>query len=169
MPACGNDSCGISSGICGAITYGSGEQDDNGYWDVPCSVCSLTASLRPVRKGATKYDVWPEPPPSLTFLQMVSILDLPLGTDPLGRHEDPVVLQERARLYKSYKEIRTTDDNNPSDKVVLNDIGDCMNLARASWLKEHLMFRDVRRRARVRRVKRRAKSKASPPAPLRRV
>jgi hypothetical protein len=36
---CGNSECGISTGICGSITAGTGEVDFNGYWEFPCYVC----------------------------------------------------------------------------------------------------------------------------------
>ena len=30
---CGNEDCCASTGICGRITFGSGELDDHGYWE----------------------------------------------------------------------------------------------------------------------------------------
>ena len=39
-PECGHIDCGISSGIDGSITFGSGLLDENGYWEYPCSVCA---------------------------------------------------------------------------------------------------------------------------------
>lgn len=37
---CGNPACSTSTGICGNITFGSGELDDYGYWEIPCETCS---------------------------------------------------------------------------------------------------------------------------------
>lgn len=39
-PACGHMDCGVSSGIDGSLTFGSGMLDDYGYWEHPCSVCA---------------------------------------------------------------------------------------------------------------------------------
>ena len=39
-PACGNLLCGVSTGICGGLTFGSGKLDDNGYWEFPCYTCA---------------------------------------------------------------------------------------------------------------------------------
>lgn len=40
MGQCGDETCSVSSGICGAITFGRGELDDYGYWEEPCGVCA---------------------------------------------------------------------------------------------------------------------------------
>lgn len=37
---CGNRACKVSTGICGSLTFGSGELDPNGYWEYPCEVCA---------------------------------------------------------------------------------------------------------------------------------
>lgn len=37
---CSNKECKISSGICGRLTFGSGELDDYGYWEFPCAECA---------------------------------------------------------------------------------------------------------------------------------
>ena len=37
---CGNPECYVSTGICDSLTFGRGELDDNGYWEVPCSICA---------------------------------------------------------------------------------------------------------------------------------
>lgn len=37
---CGDPSCGASTGICESLTFGSGELDDNGYWEKPCAPCA---------------------------------------------------------------------------------------------------------------------------------
>ena len=36
---CGREECGASTGIDGSATFGTGELDDNGYWEHPCEVC----------------------------------------------------------------------------------------------------------------------------------
>ena len=37
---CGNKKCGVSTGICGSTTFGSGKLDDYGYWKNPCRKCA---------------------------------------------------------------------------------------------------------------------------------
>ncbi len=37
---CNNPECAVSHGICGSLTFGSGELDDYGYWERPCSTCA---------------------------------------------------------------------------------------------------------------------------------
>lgn len=37
---CANKDCKISTGICGSLTFGSGELDDLGYWQKPCKNCA---------------------------------------------------------------------------------------------------------------------------------
>ena len=49
MKACGNPNCSVSTGICGSQTFGSGELDDNGYWEHPCGACERQhAGLPPI-------------------------------------------------------------------------------------------------------------------------
>lgn len=36
---CKNLKCGVSTGICGSTTCGSGKLDPNGYWEYPCTAC----------------------------------------------------------------------------------------------------------------------------------
>ena len=40
MSLCGKVECGASTGIDGSVTFGSGELDDFGYWEKPCSICA---------------------------------------------------------------------------------------------------------------------------------
>lgn len=40
MARCGSKDCGVSSGICGSLTFGSGELDDYGYWEISCDPCA---------------------------------------------------------------------------------------------------------------------------------
>ena len=37
---CKNKDCSSSTGICGSITFGYGDLDDNGYWEFPCETCA---------------------------------------------------------------------------------------------------------------------------------
>jgi hypothetical protein len=37
---CTDPKCCSSSGICGAVTFGSGTLDEFGYWEVPCDQCA---------------------------------------------------------------------------------------------------------------------------------
>lgn len=36
---CKRKKCRASTGICGSITFGTGELDSNGYWEFPCKEC----------------------------------------------------------------------------------------------------------------------------------
>lgn len=36
---CGRKECRVSKGICGSITFGTGELSFNGYWEFPCKKC----------------------------------------------------------------------------------------------------------------------------------
>lgn len=54
--ACGNPKCGVSTGICERPTFGSGELDSNGYWEVPCSVC---ARAWEAKNGLEEGQCWP--------------------------------------------------------------------------------------------------------------
>ena len=49
---CENKKCGVSTGICESATFGSGELDDNGYWENPCEECARAfEKLEPEYKG----------------------------------------------------------------------------------------------------------------------
>lgn len=37
---CGNPKCSTSTGIHEGLTFGSGELDDYGFWERPCSICA---------------------------------------------------------------------------------------------------------------------------------
>lgn len=36
---CGRKECYASSGICGSVTFGTGELNQYGYWEFPCKEC----------------------------------------------------------------------------------------------------------------------------------
>ena len=38
--SCGNYNCSTSSSVLDFLTFGSGELDDNGFWENPCPVCA---------------------------------------------------------------------------------------------------------------------------------
>jgi len=40
MPHCGNPNCSVSTGIHDGLTFGSGELDENGFWEHPCPICA---------------------------------------------------------------------------------------------------------------------------------
>ena len=40
MTECGNQGCGVSTGIHEGLTFGSGQLDFNGYWENPCPTCA---------------------------------------------------------------------------------------------------------------------------------
>jgi hypothetical protein len=58
MKACGRDDCGVSSGICEELTFGRGELDFNGYWEIPCRSCA-EAFEKKNPDMACEYGVWP--------------------------------------------------------------------------------------------------------------
>ncbi len=58
MNACGHADCGASSGICDELTFGRGELDDHGYWEIPCRACA-EAFEREHPGTAKQYGVWP--------------------------------------------------------------------------------------------------------------
>lgn len=38
--ACGHKDCKASMGICESITFGRGDLDEYGYWEIPCGPCA---------------------------------------------------------------------------------------------------------------------------------
>lgn len=52
---CGNPDCGVSSGICERMTFGSGGFDANGYWEYPCRPCAEA------HENETGEEAWPFP------------------------------------------------------------------------------------------------------------
>lgn len=50
---CGREECGASTGIDESTTFGTGELDQNGYWEHPCAVCkrAWNAITRRRKKG----------------------------------------------------------------------------------------------------------------------
>jgi len=40
MSKCGHHDCRISSAMDDSLTFGRGELDDYGYWEIPCPVCA---------------------------------------------------------------------------------------------------------------------------------
>jgi len=139
MPACGNTDCAVSSGICGALTFGSGELDDNGYWKNPCVLCALAWKSW---DDGTDDVVWPDPPPLLTFKQMIRVLEGPMGI--IKKGTDPFVADERRKINTSYKKLRTTRENKATDKAILADIGQCMLKASSTWLAQQFDYRAIR-------------------------
>ena len=62
---CGNPDCSTSTGICGRLTFGSGELDEHGYFDNGCEMCA-----REWKKKHPDAAVWPvfeEEKPGLKF------------------------------------------------------------------------------------------------------
>jgi hypothetical protein len=54
---CGNPECGVSTGICDRLTFGSGELDNHGYWEHPCIICAAVSQKFSPSLG----EVWPDP------------------------------------------------------------------------------------------------------------
>jgi len=48
-----NHNCGISTGICGSVTFGTGKLDEYGYWKNPCPECAKAW------KEQYNEDTWP--------------------------------------------------------------------------------------------------------------
>lgn len=60
---CGNPNCATSTHIGDCLTFGSGELDDNGFWEFPCYICAQAAYDRDLAAGRTEYmPYWPETP-----------------------------------------------------------------------------------------------------------
>lgn len=59
---CNNPDCKVSTGICEGLTFGSGELDDNGYWQIPCGKCARAWEKHHPEDGAC----WPYKPEDLT-------------------------------------------------------------------------------------------------------
>jgi hypothetical protein len=53
---CGNEECCCSTGICDSLTYGRGELDSYGYWEIPCLICARAAEARDGERVGT---YWP--------------------------------------------------------------------------------------------------------------
>ena len=61
---CGNPKCGVSTGIHDGLTFGSGDLDQNGFWEHGCEKCArLNEKLYP-EDGRC----WPFGPPTRTEL-----------------------------------------------------------------------------------------------------
>lgn len=43
---CGNNECGVSTGIDGKLTFGTGHLDDHGFWEYPCESCEQASLER---------------------------------------------------------------------------------------------------------------------------
>lgn len=37
---CGNPNCSATSNIAEDLSFGSGEMDNNGFWERPCAICA---------------------------------------------------------------------------------------------------------------------------------
>jgi hypothetical protein len=46
-----NHGCFVSTGICGSLTFGSGQLDHNGYWERPCGICARTHEIKHPEDG----------------------------------------------------------------------------------------------------------------------
>jgi hypothetical protein len=57
LPPCGNIDCGVSTGFHDGLTFGSGELDEYGYWEKPCTTCA-----RAYETAHTGYKAWPFEP-----------------------------------------------------------------------------------------------------------
>lgn len=55
VKACGNDGCGVSTGICESLTFGQGRLSFNGYWEKPCAPCARAHEVNYPSEG----ECWP--------------------------------------------------------------------------------------------------------------
>jgi len=57
MKACGNSDCCVSTGIHEGLTFGRGELDDLGYWEIPCGICAREWEEKylPTEEVLTRY------------------------------------------------------------------------------------------------------------------
>jgi hypothetical protein len=53
--ACGNEDCSVSTGIHDGLTFGRGDLDDYGFWQIPCSPCARRHEREHPEDGAC----WP--------------------------------------------------------------------------------------------------------------
>ncbi len=59
--SCGRMDCGVSTGICGSLTFGRGRLDDYGYWEIPCAPCARATEKAHPEHGTC----WPGGPGEL--------------------------------------------------------------------------------------------------------
>lgn len=63
--ACENPNCGISTGICEKLTFGSGVLDDYGYWEHPCYECARAwEMLQSEKNNGVCHPAWPPMDPA---------------------------------------------------------------------------------------------------------
>ena len=51
---CGHDDCAVSTNIADQISFGRGELDFNGFWEIPCGICA-----REWEKNHPEDSCWP--------------------------------------------------------------------------------------------------------------
>ena len=56
MSICGNKDCEVSTGVYDHLTFGSGELDENGFWEYPCEDC---ARHHEIMHDETPGTCWP--------------------------------------------------------------------------------------------------------------
>ena len=56
LAAMDHTKCGVSTGICGSLTYGQGKLSENGYWEKPCWLCAREAEID---DGVPANSYWP--------------------------------------------------------------------------------------------------------------
>jgi hypothetical protein len=61
---CGDEDCGVSTGIVDEeLTFGSGELDEHGYWELPCAKCARAYErLNPKAGSCWPFAKTPEAP-----------------------------------------------------------------------------------------------------------
>lgn len=55
MKSCDNEECSVSTGIHERLTFGSGDIDFNGYWEIPCPICARAHEAKFPEDG----ECWP--------------------------------------------------------------------------------------------------------------
>lgn len=97
--ACGNPECGISTGICGSITAGTGKLDFNGYWEFPCYICPKKFEHREQSSRGSEA----------SYLNDHQEVQMPLFNQEEPDHDpwmdEPLTEEEEASMVKAMKEF----------------------------------------------------------------
>lgn len=72
MKACGREDCCISTGIHEGLTFGRGQLDDHGYWDIPCAPCARAYEKR----NPNEPPCWPFPDTKDAMTKSYSLADM---------------------------------------------------------------------------------------------
>jgi hypothetical protein len=91
--ACVHPDCGASTGFCDEPTFGRGELDDYGYWQIPCTQCARAWEAAHPEDGAC----WPFASSQPIAARTVGKPDRRTDTERVGRRLND---KTKARLRK---------------------------------------------------------------------